>query len=73
MRFNELLQWFGALFIIAGHVLNAIGLDGWNILAFTIGTVAFLTWTVRVSNHPQMTVNIVALMICIIGLWRFGI
>ena len=73
MNSNEVLQWFGALFIIAGHVLNAIGLDGWNILAFTVGTIAFLTWTIRVSNHPQMTVNTVALVICALGLWRVGV
>ena len=73
MRLNEVLQWIGALFIIAGHVLNAIGVDGWNILAFTIGTLAFMAWAIRVANKPQTLVNVVAITTCLIGLYRaFG-
>ncbi len=73
MKLNEVLQWTGALFIIAGHVLNSIGIDGWNILAFFIGTIAFLTWTIRVANKPQMLVTVVAIVTCGAGLYRaFG-
>jgi hypothetical protein len=65
MKLNDALQWFGAVFIIIGHLFNTLGIeyhnDVWNIVAFAIGTFAFLTWTIRVSNKPQMTVNIVAL------------
>ncbi|NDD79090.1 MAG: hypothetical protein EBZ41_04420 [Actinobacteria bacterium] len=50
MTRNEVLQWTGALFIIAGHVLNTINLDGWNILAFFIGTIAFMAWALRVRR-----------------------
>jgi hypothetical protein len=75
MKFNDTIQWLGAVFIIIGHICNAIGPDAypWNIVAFTLGTVMFLTWTIRVVNKPQMTVNIVALVTCVIGLvtaWR---
>ena len=67
---NEIIQWTGALAIIAGHVLNAIGPAAypWNIMAFTVGTIAFLTWTLRVKNTPQMVVNLVAMVTCTIGL-----
>ena len=71
MKSNEVLQWVGAVFIILGHTLNAIGADGWNILAFTLGTIAFLIWTVRVANKPQLTVNVVAITVCALGLWRW--
>ena len=69
---NEVLQWTGAVAIIAGHVLNALGPSAypWNILAFVVGTVAFLAWTVRVANKPQMLVNVVALALGIVGLYR---
>ena len=73
MRLNEVLQWTGAVFIIAGHLLNALGIDGYNIAAFTVGTVAFMAWSVRVANKPQMTVNVVAITVCTVGLFRaFG-
>lgn len=69
-KINEILQWIGALFIIIGHVLNAIGPScyPYNIVAFTLGTVFFLAWTLRVKNKPQMIVNIVAITTCLTGL-----
>ena len=67
---NEVLQWFGAIAIVAGHVLNAIGVEvyPWNIVAFTVGTFLFLIWCLRVRNRPQLVVNIVTLGIGIVGL-----
>ena len=75
LEINEILQWTGAVFIIAGHSLNAVGpsMYPYNILAFFLGTILFLTWTIRVANKPQMVVNLVALCIGISGLVKaFG-
>ena len=72
---NEVIQWVGAVFIIAGHSLNAVGpaVYPWNIVTFFAGTVSFLIWTLRVRNRPQMLVNVVALVIGATGLIRaFG-
>jgi hypothetical protein len=74
---NNILQWTGAVFIIAGHLLNTAGTsvheDTWNIVAFGLGTVCFLLWTIRVRNKPQMLVNVVAMVTCTIGLIKaFG-
>ena len=72
---NEVIQWVGAVFIIAGHSLNAVGPAAypWNIVTFFLGTVAFLIWTLRVHNRPQMLVNVIALVIGATGLVRaFG-
>jgi hypothetical protein len=75
MKFNDALQWFGAVFIMIGHLLNTLGIkyhyDVLNIVAFAIGTIAFLIWTIRVSNKPQMTVNIMALIFMGFGLVKF--
>ncbi len=77
LKLNEVLQWAGAVFIIAGHLLNTAGIDvhgdRWNIVAFALGTVCFLAWTIRVANRPQMLVNAVAIATCTVGLYRaFG-
>lgn len=70
---QDLVQWLGALFIIAGHVLNSAAIDGWNILAFTVGTVFFMLWSISVANRPQQLVNTVAIVTCTAGLFRaFG-
>jgi hypothetical protein len=67
---DELLQWVGAVAIIAGHVLNAVGpsMYPWNIATFAVGTVMFLAWAIRVNNKPQMLVNVVAFAIGLAGL-----
>jgi hypothetical protein len=75
MKVNDILQWAGAVFIIAGHVCNAIGpsVYPYNIVAFTLGTIMFMAWTIRVKNRPQLVVNMVAIVTCAIGLvnaWR---
>jgi hypothetical protein len=69
---DESLQWAGAVAIIAGHVLNAIGpsMYPYNIIVFAIGTVLFLTWSYRVRNTPQLVVNLVALAIGLVGLYN---
>jgi len=71
-QIDEALQWSGAVAIIAGHVLNAVGpsMYPYNILAFAIGTVLFLAWAIRVTNKPQMLVNVVALAIGLVGLFK---
>lgn len=72
IKTNEILQWIGAVFIIAGHSLNAVGptVYPYNIVAFFIGTILFLIWSLRVSNRPQLLVNVVALSIGATGLFR---
>jgi hypothetical protein len=75
LEINDILQWTGAVFIIAGHSLNAVGpaVYPYNILAFFLGTVLFMAWSIRVANRPQLLVNIVALAIGLTGLVKaFG-
>ena len=72
---DEALQWLGAVAIIAGHVLNAMGpsMYPYNVCVFAVGTVAFLAWAVRVRNKPQAVVNLVSLAIGAVGLYKaFG-
>ena len=72
IKIDEVLQWIGAVFIIAGHSLNAVGpsVYPFNIVAFFVGTVFFLAWCLRVRNRPQLLVNVVALTIGATGLFR---
>jgi hypothetical protein len=72
MKTNDTLQWLGAAAIILMHVLNALGPEyyPYNIYAAFVGTVLFLTWTVRVRNAPQFTVNVIALAIGLAGIWK---
>lgn len=68
---NDAIQWVGVVFIVLGHVFNAMGtMDPWNVVVFTIGTIMFLTWGLRVRNKPQIAVNVVSVVICLLGLYR---
>jgi len=72
---TEIFQWTGAIIIVAGHSLNAVGPEAYpyNILTFFVGTMLFLAWTVRVANKPQMFVNLVSVAIGFSGLVKaFG-
>ena len=74
-QIDDTLQWTGAVAIIAGHVLNAVGpsMYPYNIIVFAVGTVAFLAWALRVQNKPQAVVNFVSLAIGAVGLYKaFG-
>ena len=72
MKLDDALQWVGAVGVIAGHSLNAVGpwAYPWNVVAFFIGTVFFMAWSVRQMNRPQTLVNIVALAIGLTGLYK---
>lgn len=71
---NEVLQWIGAVLIVAGHALNSLGSgyhrDFWNIASFTLGTALFLTWALRVGNKPQAAVNVISMTIMLVGLYK---
>jgi hypothetical protein len=69
---NEVIQWLGAVAIVAGHVLNAVGPAAYpyNIIVFAIGTVLFMSWAIRVKNRPQLMVNVVSLAIGLVGLYK---
>jgi len=72
---NEIIQWAGAVAIVAGHVLNALGPEAYpyNIVVFALGTILFLAWAVRVKNRPQFMVNVISLAIGLVGLYKaFG-
>ena len=76
LKINDTMQWIGAVFIIAGHSLNAVGPVAYpyNILSFFLGTILFMAWSIRVANRPQLMVNIVALSIGFVGLFKaFGV
>ena len=71
MRFNEVLQWVGTCFILLMYVLmnffRELQLDA---LAGLLGGLCYLAWTIRVANKPQMLVNVVAISVCAVGLYK---
>lgn len=72
MKLDDVIQWVGCFFLVAGHSLNAVGpaVYPWNIVAFTLGTLAFFIWSIRQRNAPQMTVNAVSITLCFVGLFQ---
>ena len=72
MKLDDALQWIGAVGIIAGHGLNAVGPAAYpfNVMAFFAGTLFFMAWSTRQMNRPQTLVNTVALVIGLMGLYK---
>ena len=72
MKLDDTLQWIGAVGIILGHGLNAVGPVAYpyNIMALFAGTLFFMAWSTRQMNRPQTLVNTVALVIGLTGLYK---
>ena len=69
---NEVIQWVGAVLIVAGHSLNSIGpaTYPYNVLTFLIGASLFLWWAIHVKNTPQLIVNLISAVIMVVGLYK---
>ena len=69
---DNTIQWVAAVFIIAGHSLNAVGpvVYPWNIVAFATGTALFLWWSLRTRNSAQTVANVITLVIAALGLYK---
>ena len=69
---NNTLQWAGTVCLLTMYVLMSFypHLHPWNIVAGVLGGAFYLTWTIRVTNKPQMLVNVVAITIGLAGLYK---
>ncbi len=69
---NDIIQWTGTAFVLAMYgVMNLFPEHIAFIQLFgLLGAIAFFTWTVRVKNYPQMTINAVAMTLCVTGLLK---
>lgn len=62
------LKWVGTGFTILGALLTSLGgFDPYNVWAFNVGAVAWLTASVKMRDTALITVNAVLLTIYVIG------
>ena len=70
-KVNDIIQWAGTFFILAMYVLmnffRELGLDP---ICGLLGGLCFAIWNYRVANKPQMLVNVVAIAVCVVGLFK---
>jgi hypothetical protein len=68
---NEVLQWAGTLCILAMYVLmnffRELRLDP---LAGLLGGLCYAAWAWRVANKPQLVINVAAITVCLVGLYK---
>lgn len=71
MKTNDILQWAGTACILAMYVLMNFFRDlGLDPVFGLLGGVCYAAWAYRVANRPQMIVNVVAISVCLVGLYR---
>jgi hypothetical protein len=72
MKLNDMLQWTGTAFILAMYVVSNFfkGEDDLRNSLALLGGLCYATWAYRVANKPQMLVNIVAITLCVLGLFK---
>jgi hypothetical protein len=70
-KVNNIIQWTGTFFILTMYVLmnffRELGLDP---ICGLLGGLCFAIWAYRVANKPQMLVNVVAITVCVVGLFK---
>jgi hypothetical protein len=70
-KVNDIIQWAGTFFILAMYVLmnffRELGLDP---ICGLLGGLCFAIWSYRVANKPQLLVNVVAITVCVVGLYK---
>lgn len=72
---NEVIQWVGTGFVLGMYTLMNLfpELTPWNLVMGLGGSIMYFIWTLRVKNYPQMVINIVAMTLCVLGLFKhFG-
>jgi hypothetical protein len=69
---NELIQWVGTAFILTMYVISNFfpGLDNLRNSVALLGGLCFFAWSYRVANKPQMIINGVAIVLCVLGLFK---
>jgi len=68
---NNIIQWVRTFFILAMYVLMNFFRDlGLDPICGLLGGLCFAIWSYRVANKPQMLVNVVAITVCVIGLFK---
>jgi hypothetical protein len=73
-KLNDAIQWTGTLFVLIMYYLMNLRpeLAPYNLIAGLCGSIAYFAWTIRVRNYPQMVINIVAMTLCVAGLYNYG-
>ena len=74
MKINDAIQWAGTACILVMYVLmnffREVGLDP---VFGLLGGLCYALWAYRVANKPQLLVNVVAISVCLVGLFKaFG-
>jgi hypothetical protein len=69
---NETIQWLGTAFILAMYVISNFfpGYDDLRNSVALVGAACFFTWSYRVANKQQMIINGVAIVLCVVGLFK---
>ena len=67
---NDVLQWAGTVCILVMYVLmNFFREFKLDPVFGLLGGLCYALWAYRVANKPQLLVNVVAISVCIVGLY----
>ena len=69
---NQAIQWVGTIFVLLMYAAMNLLPDQQQLvqLCGLAGAFSYFIWTVRVRNWPQMTINVVAMTLCVVGLLK---
>ena len=67
--FDIILKWVAVAVVLVGALLTSLQIIPYNIYVLNLGTLLYLTWSIRIKEKSLIAVNVGLLGIYIIGLF----
>jgi apolipoprotein N-acyltransferase len=66
-KVNTLLEWCATIITVGAAIATAMAIDPLNIYLFSVGSVVWLIWAVRIKKTSLVVVNVAMLLVYVYG------
>jgi hypothetical protein len=67
---NEIIKWTALAATLSGAVCTSLRIDPMNVYLLNLGSLLYLTWSIRVKDTNLICVNAGLMMIYVVGIFR---
>lgn len=66
-KINTLLEWCATIITVGAAIATAASIDPLNIYLFSLGSIVWLIWAVRIKKTSLIVVNVAMLLVYVYG------
>ena len=67
---NEIIKWTALAATLSGAICTSLRIDPMNVYLLNLGSLLYLTWSIRVKDTNLICVNAGLMMIYVVGIFR---